>query len=185
MLETLVRNWWLVSVRGLVALVLGIILLIIPREAAAGLLVILIGAYALVDGCFALVVGIINRPPHRDRWWLIIEGIIGILAGIVIFTSPLLAGIVLLFVIAFWALFTGIFEILFAAAQWKTLPDKWLLLLGGIFSVILGILIFSNMALGATLIIVMIGVYLVLFGVMLIALGFSLKNIRNMPGSSA
>jgi len=126
-------------------------------------------------------VGIINRPAHRDRWWLITEGIIGILAGIVIFTSPLLAGVILLFTVALWALLTGVFEIIFAVAQWKTLPDKWLLLLGGIFSVLLGILIFSNMAFGATLIIVMIAVYMVLFGVMLIALGFSLKNSNISP----
>ncbi len=181
MLESLVRNWWLVSLRGLVALILGVILLVIPHEVAAGLLVIFIGAYALVDGCFALVVGIVNKPAHRDRWLLIIEGIIGILAGIMIFSSPLLAGIILLFVIAFWALLTGLFEIAFAGAQWKTLPDKWLLLLGGIFSVLLGILIFSNMAVGAALIIVMIAVYMVLFGVALIALGFSLKNATVQP----
>ncbi len=102
-----------------------------------------------------------------------------------IFTSPLLAGVILLFAVAFWALLTGIFEIVFAVAQWKTLPDKWLLLLGGIFSVLLGILIFSNMAFGAALIIVMIAVYMVLFGVMLIALGFSLKNSNIQPGAIA
>lgn len=178
MLQTLVRNWWLVSLRGLLALILGIILLVMPREMAAGFLVLFVGAYALVDGCFALVVGIINKPANRNRWWLIVEGIIGILAGIVIFMTPLLAGIVLLFVIAFWALFTGIFEIVFTAAEWKMLPDNWLLLLGGIFSILLGILIFSNIALGAAVIIVMISIYLLLFGVMLIALGFSLKNIK-------
>jgi len=185
MLETLVRNWWVVSLRGLVALVLGIILLVMPREMAVGFLILFIGAYALVDGCFALAIGIINRPAHKDRLWLIIEGIIGIVAGIVIFTSPLLAGVILLFAVAFWALLTGIFEIVFAVAQWKTLPDKWLLLLGGIFSVLLGILIFSNMAFGAALIIVMIAVYMVLFGVMLIALGFSLKNSNIQPGAMA
>jgi uncharacterized membrane protein HdeD (DUF308 family) len=185
MLETLVRNWWLVALRGLVALILGLVLLVIPPAASALFLVLFIGAYALVDGIFALVVGIINRPAHRDRWWLIIEGILGILAGVVIFTSPLLAGAVLLFVIAFWALLTGIFEILFAAMQWKALPDKWLLLLGGIFSVLLGIFILSNLALGAALIIIMIAIYLVLFGVLLIALGFSLKGAgKNLPGAA-
>ncbi len=67
MLQTLVRNWWLVSLRGLLALILGIILLVMPREMAAGFLVLFIGAYALVDGCFALVMGIINRPANKDR----------------------------------------------------------------------------------------------------------------------
>jgi uncharacterized membrane protein HdeD (DUF308 family) len=175
MLEALTRNWWLVALRGLIALVLGIIILVIP-QAAAAFLVYFIGTYALVDGVFALIVAVVNRPQHRDRWWLFFEGAIGILAGIAILASPVLAAIILLYVIAFWAILTGAFEIVFSVAQWKTLPDKWLLLLGGIFSVLLGGLILSNPSFGAVMIITMIAVYMVLFGVLLIALSFSLKN---------
>ena len=179
MLEALVRNWWLIALRGLVALVLGIVILVIPQAAAASL-VIFIGIYALVDGAFALVVAIINKPQHKDRWWLLFEGIIGILAGAAILASPLIAAVILLYVIASWALLTGILEIIFAVAQWNVLPDKWLLLLGGIFSALLGILIFSNVGFAAVLIVTMIAVYMVLFGVLLIALGFSLKNSGNL-----
>jgi uncharacterized membrane protein HdeD (DUF308 family) len=175
MLEALTRNWWLVALRGLLSLILGIIILVIP-QAAAVFLVQFIGAYAVLDGIFALVVAVINKPQHRDRWWLLLEGIIGIVAGVAILASPLMAAVILIYVIAFWALLTGIFEIIFSVAQWKELPDKWLLLLGGIFSALLGILILSNISFGAVLIITMIAVYMVLFGVLLIALGFSLKN---------
>jgi uncharacterized membrane protein HdeD (DUF308 family) len=175
MIEALAKNWWLVALRGLIALILGTIILVIPTAAAA-FLVYFIGAYAVVDGVFALVVVIVNKPQHKDRWWLLLEGIIGILAGAAIFASPLLAAVILLFIIAFWALLTGIFEIVFAVAQWKTLPDKWLLLLGGIFSVLLGGLILSNVSYGALLVVTMIAVYMILFGMVLIALGFSLKN---------
>ncbi len=175
MLEALVKNWWLVALRGVLALILGIIILVIP-EAAAAFLVIFIGVYALVDGIFALIVAVVNRPQHKDRWWLLFEGIIGILAGAAILASPLMAAVILIYVIASWALLTGILEIMFAVAQWSVLPDKWLLLLGGIFSALLGILIFGNVGFGALLIITMIAVYMVLFGVLLIALGFSLKN---------
>jgi uncharacterized membrane protein HdeD (DUF308 family) len=176
MLETLVRNWWLVSLRGLVALILGVIMLVMEPAAAASFLVLFIGAYALVDGVFALLVGVINRPPHRDRGWLIAEGIIGILAGLAILASPLLAGVLIMYIIAFWALFTGILELVFAIAQWKQLPGSWMILLNGLFSMLLGALIFANMTLGALLIVVMIAIYLVLFGVLLIAMGFSLKG---------
>jgi uncharacterized membrane protein HdeD (DUF308 family) len=176
MLKTLVKNWWLISLRGLVALILGIIMLAMQPVAAAAFLVIFIGAYALVDGIFALVVGVINRPPHRDRGWLIAEGIIGILAGIAILASPLLAGVFIMYFIAFWALFTGLMEIIFAAGQWKQLPDAWLILLNGVFSVVLGTLILVNVAAGAVLIVMMIAIYLVIFGVLLIAMGFSLKG---------
>lgn len=175
MLEALTRNWWLVALRGLMALILGIVILVIP-QAAAVFLVLLIGAYALVDGVFALVVGIINRPQHRDRFWLLTEGVIGIVAGAAILASPLMAAVILIYVIAFWALLTGVAEIIFAAAQWKILPDKWLMLLGGIFSALLGIFILGNVASGAVLIITMVAVYMVLFGVALMLLGFSLRN---------
>jgi uncharacterized membrane protein HdeD (DUF308 family) len=175
MLESLTRNWWLVALRGLFALVLGVIILVIP-QAAAVFLVLFIGAYALVDGIFALVVAILNKPQHKDRLWLILEGIIGIVAGAAILASPLMAAVILVYVIAFWALLTGIAEIIFAAAQWKLLPDKWLMLLGGIFSTLLGIVILSNVAFGAVLIITMVAVYMVLFGVALMLLGFSLRN---------
>jgi uncharacterized membrane protein HdeD (DUF308 family) len=175
MLETLSRNWWLIALRGLLALILGMVILIIP-QATAVFLVLFIGAYALVDGVFALVVAIINRPSHKDRWWLLIEGIIGIVAGAAMLATPLMAAIILIYIIGFWALLTGAAEIIFAAMQWKILPDKWLMLLGGIFSALLGIVILSNVTFGAVLIITMVAVYMVLFGVALIALGFSLKN---------
>jgi uncharacterized membrane protein HdeD (DUF308 family) len=179
MLEALKKNWWLVALRGLVALILGIIILVIP-QAAATFLVIFIGIYALVDGVFALIVAVVNKPDHKDRWWLLFEGIVGILAGAAVLASPLVAAVILIYVIASWALLTGILEIIFAIAQWNVLPDKWLLLLGGIFSALLGIGIFGNVGFGAVLIITMIAVYMVLFGVVLIALGFSLKNSGNL-----
>jgi uncharacterized membrane protein HdeD (DUF308 family) len=181
MLEAMIKNWWLVALRGLIALIVGIILLVMPPEKAALFIVLFIGAYAMVDGIFALVVGIVNKPAHRDRGWLIAEGIIGILAGFAIFSAPLMAAVFLMYFIAFWALFTGIIEIIFAIAQWKSLPDNWLILLAGIISMILGILVLSNMVLGAAMIIVMVAVYLVMFGVLLIAVGFSLKGLPVPP----
>ena len=177
MLETMVKNWWLISLRGLIALALGIILLVMDPLMAAGLLVLFIGVYALVDGIFALVVGIINRPPHRNRAWLIAEGIIGILAGVAILAAPLLAGAVIVYFIAFWALLTGILELVFSIAEWKYLPGAWMILINGIISVLLGGLILANVVAGAVLLVVIIAVYLVIFGLLLMLLGFSLKSI--------
>ena len=81
-----------------------------------------------------------------------------------------------MYLIAFWALFTGLMEIIFAIAQWKQIPDAWLILLNGVFSLVLGILIMVNVAAGAVLIVTIIAVYLVIFGALLIAMGFSLKG---------
>ena len=177
MLETMVKNWWLISLRGLIALALGIILLLMDPLMAAGLLVLFIGVYALVDGIFALVVGIINRPPHRNRAWLIAEGIIGILAGAAILTAPLLAGAVIVYLIAFWALLTGILELVFSIAEWKYLPGAWMILINGIISVLLGGLILANVVAGTVLLVVIIAIYLLIFGLLLMLLGFSLKSV--------
>jgi len=177
MLETMVKRWWLISLRGLLALALGIIMLVMDPLTAAELLVLFIGVYALVDGIFALVVGIINRPPHRNRAWLIAEGIIGILAGVAILAAPLLAGAVIVYFIAFWALLTGILELVFSIAEWKYLPGAWMILINGIISVLLGGLILANVVAGTVLLVVIIAVYLVIFGLLLMLLGFSLKSI--------
>ena len=177
MLETMVKRWWLISLRGLIALVLGIVLLVMDPLMAAELLILFIGIYALLDGIFALIVGIINKPPHRDRAWLITEGIIGILAGIAILLAPLLAGIVIIYFIAFWALLTGILELVFSIAQWKYIPGAWMILVTGIISVLLGGLILANIVAGTVLLVVIVAVYLVIFGLLLMLLGFSLKNL--------
>jgi len=177
MLETMVKRWWLISLRGLVALVLGVILLVLDPLIAAELLILFIGIYALLDGLFALIVGIVNRPPHRDRGWLIAEGIIGILAGMAILLAPMLAGVIIIYFIAFWALLTGILEIVFSIAEWKYIPGAWMILVTGIISVLLGVLILANGVAGAVLRVASGAVYLVLFGLLLMLLGFSLKNI--------
>ncbi|MFA5400249.1 MAG: DUF308 domain-containing protein [Dehalococcoidia bacterium] len=177
MLETMVKRWWLISLRGLIALVLGIVLLVLDPLTAAELLILFIGIYALLDGIFALIVGIINKPPHRDRAWLITEGIIGILAGIAILIAPLLAGVIIIYFIAFWALLTGILELVFSIAQWKYIPGAWMILVTGIISVLLGGLILANVVAGTVLLVVIMAVYLVIFGLLLMLLGFSLKNL--------
>jgi uncharacterized membrane protein HdeD (DUF308 family) len=177
MLETMVKRWWLISLRGLIALVLGIVLLVLDPLMAAELLILFIGIYALLDGIFALTVGIINKPPHSDRAWLITEGIIGILAGIAILFAPLLAGVIIIYFIAFWALLTGILELVFSIAQWKYIPGAWMILVTGIISVLLGGLILANVVAGAVLLVVIVAVYLVIFGLLLMLLGFSLKNL--------
>jgi uncharacterized membrane protein HdeD (DUF308 family) len=120
--------------------------------------------------------GLVNRPPHKDRGWLIAEGIIGILAGICILAAPLLAAVFLVYFIAFWAIMTGIMEIIFSIAQWKQIPEAWLVLVYGILSVLVGTLILMNIVAGALIIVLIIGIYLVFFGTLLIALGFSLKG---------
>lgn len=180
MLESLARNWWLIALRGLVALILGIVMLVYPITSIL-VLVIFFGAYALVDGIFAVVASLMSAAKHKPRWWLFVEGLLGIAAGIMVFVWPAITALILLFIIAFWALVTGIFEIVFAAVQWKTLPNNWLWLLSGILSVLLGFIMFANPGTGALAVVFFIAIYLIIFGVALMALGFTVKGKAPQP----
>ncbi len=170
-MEMMAKYWWLNLIRGLLALALGIILLVMPAIFSILLLVMFVGAYFLADGIFALIF-FFTHPKTNHRWWIFAEGIAGILAGIVVFTWPRKAAVFLLFFLAFLALKTGIFEIIYAIAQWKTLPGKGWMLTGGILSVIIGAILLSNPVAGALALMWVIAFYLVLFGVMLIIFSF-------------
>jgi uncharacterized membrane protein HdeD (DUF308 family) len=171
----LARNWWAVLVRGILALILGLLMIFVPPIITVGILVIFIGAYLLVDGIFSIIAMISGKTPHR--WALLAEGIISILFGILVFVWPLMTALVLLYVIAIWAIITGIVEIVYAALHWKQGTGRWLLLVAGIISIILGIIILVQPGAGILALVVFIEVYLILFGIMLIGLSIWLKNL--------
>ncbi len=107
MLDTLARNWWALALRGAAAVLFGLLTIFLPGITLVTL-VLLFGAYALVDGLFN-VLAFFRVGSHH--WALLIEGVIGIIAGILTFTWPAITAITLLYLIAFWAIFTAVFEI--------------------------------------------------------------------------
>jgi len=175
MLTQLSRNWWAVALRGVVAILFGVMALVWPGRTLE-LLVLLFGAYALVDGVFAIIAAFTNRAEH-DRWWvLFLEGLVGIAAGVITFLRPGLATLVLLYVISFWAIVTGVLEIAAAIRLRKEIPGEWMLALGGIASLVFGVLLLLFPAAGALTVAWLIGVYAILFGVMLLSLGLRLRK---------
>jgi uncharacterized membrane protein HdeD (DUF308 family) len=175
MLTQLTRNWWAVALRGVVALLYGVIALVWPGLTLE-ILVLFFGAYALVDGVFAIIAAFTNRTGH-DRWWvLLLEGLVGIAAGIITFLRPGLTTFVLLYVIAFWAIVTGVLEIVAAIRLRKEIQGEWMLALSGIVSLIFGVLLLLFPATGALTVAWLIGIYAILFGVMLLSLGLRLRK---------
>src|SRR5579863_4409157 len=134
MLHTLSANWWALALRGLVAVLFGLLTFFLPAITLATL-VLLFGAYALVDGIFN-VIAFFKVASHQ--WALLIEGVIGIIAGLLTFAWPAITAFVLLYLIAFWAIFTGIFEIIAAIRLRKVIAHEWLLLLMGAVSLLFG-----------------------------------------------
>ncbi|MGH9966603.1 MAG: HdeD family acid-resistance protein, partial [Pyrinomonadaceae bacterium] len=112
-------------------------------------LVFLFGAYALVDGAFAIVAGIKASKDHKRWWLLLIEGILSVFAGVLAFVVPGITALILLGLIAGWALVTGVLEIAAAIQMRKHITGEWLLVLSGVLSVLFGVLLLMNPRAGA------------------------------------
>jgi uncharacterized membrane protein HdeD (DUF308 family) len=114
------------------------------------------------------------------QWALLVEGVIGIIAAILTFAWPAITAIVLLYVIAFWAIFTGVFEIIAGIRLRKAITNEWLLLTMGLLSLLFGVLILFAPGAGALAIVLWIGAYALVFGVFLLALAFRLRGHRHL-----
>ena len=138
-------------------------------------LVILFGAYALVDGVFAVVAAVSGRAGRGMRWLVLLEGIAGIAIGIISILWPGITALALLYFIAAWAIITGIFEVIAAVELRREITNEWFLIISGALSVVFGLLLLLFPGAGALALIWLIGAYAVLFGVLLIALAFQLR----------
>lgn len=174
-LDSLTRNWWAIVLRGIAGILFGLITFFAPGISLAAL-VLLFGAYAFADGVLAIVTAVRRRG--ADRWWLLLlEGLAGIAAGIVTLLWPGITAIALLYIIAAWALVTGAFEIAAAIRLRKVITGEWLLALSGVLSIALGVLLVLWPGPGALALVIWIGAYSLVFGVLLVALGIRLRAL--------
>jgi uncharacterized membrane protein HdeD (DUF308 family) len=177
---TLARNWWLLVLRGVLAVVFGILAFVWP-EATVTALVILFGAFMLVDGVFALVAAW-RQAERKMTWWpTLLEGLAGIAIGIITFVWPGVTAFALLYLIAAWALITGILEIVAAVRLRREIRGEWILALIGVASIVFAILVFLFPGEGAVAIVWAIGAYAVVFGILLVLLGLRLRRLLE-PG---
>jgi len=169
------HNWWSVVLRGLFAILFGILTFAWP-SITVDVLVLLFGVYALLDGIVNLA-GAWRRSRAHERWGaFLFEGLAGLFAGIVAFAWPAMTAVVLVFIIAAWGIVTGIFELMAAVRLRRHIKGEWLLVLLGVASVLFGILLFAAPIAGALVIALWFGAYALVFGVLLVALGFRLRG---------
>lgn len=173
----LASNWWALALRGVFAILFAILTFAIPGMTIA-VLVILFGAYALVDGIFAVISAIRAAQGHRRWGAFLAEGGVGILAGIVTLTMPAAIAAVLVYIVAFWAIVTGVLEIAAAVRLRRHIQGEWMLILSGIISVLFGIVCFWAPGVGALAIVLWLGVYAMIFGVLLLSLAFRIRAIH-------
>jgi uncharacterized membrane protein HdeD (DUF308 family) len=162
--------WWILAIRGAAAVVFGILALFWPGITILAL-VIVFGAYAIVDGVFSLI-GAMRGTPGESRPWMVVVGVLGIVAGILTFLWPGITALVLLMLIAAWFVVTGIFEIIAAVRLRAVIRNEWMTAVTGVLSVIFGILLFIWPVRGAVALAWLIGIFAIVYGVALLAAAF-------------
>jgi uncharacterized membrane protein HdeD (DUF308 family) len=162
-------------IRGLVAVVMGILAMAWPGITMAAIVGVF-GLYAVIDGITSLMLGLTRTRTHGRSWAVVVQGVIGILAGIVTFVWPGITAFALVMFIGAWGIVTGVFEIVAAIRLRRVIKGEWLLALSGIISVLFGFLVFAFPAAGAVGIAWVLGIYAVTAGLVLIALGVRLRS---------
>ena len=177
LLSALAENWWLLLLRGLVAIAFGLIAFFWPDITLVAL-VYLFGIYAIADGLVALWAAFNAMGDAGPRWWLGLSGVVSILAGLAAFFYTGVTGLVLLVFIAVWAIIIGLTLIWGAIELRKILDDAWLLGLTGALAVAFGVILIAKPNAGALALVLTIGWFAIVFGCLFITLAFRLKKFK-------
>jgi uncharacterized membrane protein HdeD (DUF308 family) len=173
--ELMARNWWLVALRGALAVIFGILTLAWPGVTLLAL-ILLWGIYALVDGISSIALGAAVRG---HRWSNVVIGVVGILAGLVAIMLPGETAVVLLVIIAIWAIVAGVVQIAAGLALRRTMAHAWFLVLTGGLTLVLGVVLLLNPGAGALALVTTIAIFALIWGISLILLGFRLRGLRD------
>ena len=174
----LAKKWWVLLVRGILLILIGLLAFWNPIT-----WVIFVGAAMLVDGVAMLFSGFGPQPTGQSRWPLLVIGVLGILAGLIVLFYPAEGGVVLTYVIAAWAIVVGILEVISAIRLREEIDNEWWLILTGILAVIFGILVFTNVLAGIITIAWVFGIFAIVIGVMSIVLAFRVRDFGKQIGA--
>ena len=168
------KSWWILLLRGIFAIIFGLIALFSPGLVLETLL-LFFGILATVSGVFLVIDSLIVSG---NRILKIIEGILWVIIGILLIVQPIISLEIFMFVIAFWAIVIGIFQVIFSIKLRTVIKNEWMGILNGLFSFLFGILIIVNELAGAIAIVLVFGIFTLLYGVTSISLSFRVKGIK-------
>ena len=180
MIESLKRYWWVPVIRGVCGVIFGFIAFAYPGLALATL-VLLFGAWVLIDGVFRIVGAVAGRAADPDWGLNLVIGILGVIVGFLTFRAPVITALVLVIYIAAWALMMGAGEIALAIKLRREIKGEWFLILMGLASIVFAVLLLWNPAPGALALLWLIASYAIVFGFLAIIFGFRLRTLRTLP----
>ena len=182
MLDLMARNWWAYIVRGCVALIFGLYAWFMPGMAMKVMLTFF-GIFVLLEGIFAIVGSIVARKESEVWWLVLLEGLAGLALGLITLTRPEFVATVIVLFIAFWAIWGGVFRIIAAIRLRRELDSEWLLVFGGILSILFGAMLFKHVGAGIVAISWMIAFFATMFGVLLISFGLKARKFQKEAGT--
>lgn len=176
MVTDLARNWWVLMLRGVLAILLGVLALVNPAATLAALILVF-GAFAVADGLLSIITSLTAPAEYRGWVWLLVSGLAGVLIGILTFFWPGLTAVLLLYYVMAWLIVTGIFQIMAGIRLRKEITGEFWLILGGGLAVMMGVYLIVNPALGLLAMLWVLGFYAIVFGALLIAVSLRLRRI--------
>jgi uncharacterized membrane protein HdeD (DUF308 family) len=175
-LANLARNWWVFVLRGIVAILFGVLAFVRPGITLEAL-VLLFAFWALFDGVLALIGSVGAAEAHEPWWPFVLMGLLGIAAGLVALRWPGITALALLLIIAYWSIFRGVLEIIAAVRLRHLIQGEWAYIIGGVASLAFGVLLVMYPGAGLLSVIWLIGIYAVIFGIALVMAGFRLRGL--------
>lgn len=189
LVAALSRNWWMLALRGVLAILFGVLAWLQPAITLK-VLILTFGVYALADGVIGAWSALSGRRTEKYWWAMLLWALVSVVAGVLAFTAPALTAAALLLYIGFWAIAAGVLQIVTGIRLHKQIRGEWLMMLGGLASVLFGVIVLARPGVGALAMLWVIGFYAVFFGAVLFALALKLRRVGaaapvSPPGSPA
>jgi uncharacterized membrane protein HdeD (DUF308 family) len=173
--ELFLQSWWMLALRGAIALLFGVLAVLWPGITLLWLAA-LFAAYALIGGAVSIIGAVKNRKSDEEWWLILLLGLVSLGAGVIAILHPGLTALVLVLIMGANALVTGVLDIAVAIRLRKVIRGEWLLILAGIVSIVFGVLVFLFPGAGALALVWLISVYAIVTGVLLLALAFRART---------
>ncbi len=181
MLDKARRISTVMVIRGLLALIFGVLILTLPPAAIVSSVIMLFGIFAIIDGTFAIVGSLAGHEAFEDWWLILLIGVLSILIGVFTFAHPRMVAAVLVLYVGFRAILQGVLEIAFAVRLRNSIQGEWLYILSGAISMLFGLVMIMFPIKGETMegILVvgwLIGIYAIASGAMQLVLAGQIRD---------